>query len=208
MTKETIYLNLPLLTAEELKQIPVICDEHSMEVFCQNRTQFEQGTFNEKFPFLFYNTHFKMFQCTFIKHGSKTEISFSEFEEILADTNNKTMKTESTYGAITVGTGTLNEHKIEIVDFIQAKYKDNRLVSMSQLEDKSFVVAVENPESSGRNTQATIWLSKESVIAMLSTCMMYFTAKEENINELLKESTEGNLINYSFSDNLKPINLD
>lgn len=85
MTKETIYLNLPLLTAGELKQIPVICDEHSMEVFCQNRTQFEQGTFNEKFPFLFYNTHFKMFQCTFIKHGSKTEISFSEFEEILAD---------------------------------------------------------------------------------------------------------------------------
>lgn len=86
MSKETIYLNLPLLTAEELKQIPVICDEHSMEVFCQNRTQFEQGTFNEKFPFLFYNTHFKMFQCTFIKHGSKTEISFSEFEEILSDT--------------------------------------------------------------------------------------------------------------------------
>lgn len=85
-TKETIYLNLPILTAEELKQIPVICDEHSMEVFCQNRTQFEQGTFNEKFPFLFYNTHFKMFQCTFIRHGSKTEISFSEFEEILADT--------------------------------------------------------------------------------------------------------------------------
>ena len=28
----------------------------------------------------------KMFQCTFIKHGSKTEISFSEFEEILSDT--------------------------------------------------------------------------------------------------------------------------
>lgn len=86
MTIQTTYLDLTILTAEELKQIPKICNEYSMEIFYQNRTQFENGTFNEKYPFLFYNTHFSMFQCTFIKHGSKTEISFSDFKEMLVGT--------------------------------------------------------------------------------------------------------------------------
>ena len=85
MTKETIYLNLPLLTAEELKQIPVICDEFSVEIFSQNRKQFEHGTYNERMPFMFYSSTFSMFQCTFIRHYSKTAIAFSELKDVLVD---------------------------------------------------------------------------------------------------------------------------
>lgn len=85
MTKQTIYLDLTLLTEEELKQIPVICDEFSIEIFSQNRVQFEHGTFNERMPFMFYSTSFSMFQCTFIRHHSKTEVEFSALKEILVD---------------------------------------------------------------------------------------------------------------------------
>lgn len=85
MTIQTFYLDLTILTPEELKQIPVICDENSIEIFCQNRTQFENGTFNEKMPFLFYSTSFSMLQCTFIRHHSKIEVDFKEFQEVISN---------------------------------------------------------------------------------------------------------------------------
>jgi len=64
------------------------------------------------------------------------------------------------------------------------------------------VGVVENPPSTGRNTQASIWLSKESFIGLLSTAMLYFNIKGEDIQKLLEESIQGNEVDYSFSDNL------
>lgn len=107
------------------------------------------------------------------------------------------------YGKITVGVGTNQRRELEVVDFIQARFKNNRIISISQIEDGSFVGAVENPPSSGRNTQSTIWLSKESFIGLLSTAMLYFNLKGEDMQKLLEESAEGEKIDYSFSDNLK-----
>lgn len=114
---------------------------------------------------------------------------------------------EKTYGEITVGVGTQLEHKLKILDFIQAGFKDNRLASISMIEDNSYVIAIENPQSSGRASQSTMWLSKESVMAMLTTCMIYFTAKGENIEALIQEAMTKDQINYSYSDNLNPLDF-
>lgn len=107
------------------------------------------------------------------------------------------------YGKIRVGVGTNQQKELEIIDFVQARFKNNRIISISQIEDGSFVGAVENPPSSGRSTQSTIWLSKESFFGLLSTAMLYFNLKGEDMQKLLEESVEGGKVDYSFSDNLK-----
>jgi hypothetical protein len=44
-------------------------------------------------------------------------------------------------GKVTVGFRTSQQKEIEIVDFLQAKFKDNRLITVSSLEnDKGIVI--------------------------------------------------------------------
>jgi hypothetical protein len=109
------------------------------------------------------------------------------------------------YGKVTVGYGTNAQKELEIVDFVQAHFKDNRTISISQIEDGSFVGTVENPLSTGRNPQSSIWLSKESFIGLISTALLYFNIKGEDLENILRESTKGNDVDYSFSDNLDGI---
>ena len=118
-----------------------------------------------------------------------------------------TLKTKNMYGKITVGYGTSEQRELEIIDFVQANFKDNRVVSISQIEDGSLIGAVENPPSSGRCPQTSIWLSKESFIGLISTAMIYFNIKGEDMQKLLEESIKGNEVNYSFSDNLSNASL-
>lgn len=105
-------------------------------------------------------------------------------------------------GKVTVGFGTAEQKEMEIIDFVQAEFKDHRLISISEIEDGSLVTVVENPKSTSRNTQATIWLSKESFIGMLSTAFIYFSAKGEDLGKLMQTAVENNQIDYTFSDNL------
>ena len=106
------------------------------------------------------------------------------------------------YGKITVGYGTSKQRELQVIDFLQAKFKDNRVISISQIEDGTFVGSVENPPSTGRNTQATIWLSKESLIGLLSTAMLYFNIKGEDLHSLLEQAVTGDDVDYNFSENI------
>lgn len=111
------------------------------------------------------------------------------------------------YGKATVGIGTTEMREIDILNYLQAQYKDHRLISIAQVEDdvESFIVTVENPESTGRATKQSIWLSKESLMGFVSAVMLYFTAKKENLDELLKNCVSDKEIGYSVSDNIKVI---
>ena len=106
------------------------------------------------------------------------------------------------YGTVTVGFGTNQQKELQIIDFVQTTFKDNRLISVSQLEDNSYVCTVENPISTGRNPQSTMLLSKESMIGLVSTILFYFNLKDENIEDLLAKSTTDDRVKYVSSDNL------
>jgi len=108
------------------------------------------------------------------------------------------------YGKITVGAGTSERRDIEITDFIQVSLKDNRLISVSQLEDGSIVAPVENPPSSGRSPQSNIWLSKESFVGLLAVAGMYFEVKGDNLFEMMSDVVRGDEVHFSYSDNLNP----
>jgi hypothetical protein len=107
------------------------------------------------------------------------------------------------FGEATVATGTSFERKIKIISYMQANYKDNRLVSIVELENnEGYMLTVENPPSSGRNTQEKMWLSKESFIGLIGTAMMFYEGRNMNLGEELEKSVSGNDIHYSCSPNV------
>ena len=113
------------------------------------------------------------------------------------------MKAKKNNGKITLGYGTSEQKELSIINFLQARFKDNRLISISEIEDGTFVGSVQNPPSTGRNPQSVIWLSKDSLIGLVSTAILYFNIKGEDLHSLIQEATLNEDINYNFSDNLK-----
>lgn len=116
-----------------------------------------------------------------------------------------TLEEKENYGKATIGFGSPEQKELDIIDFIKAEYKDNRLISVCMLEDESYIFSVENPVSSGRSPHQSIRLGKESIIGMLSTMILYFNTKlgENGMQEAIKEASVRNEINYSASTNLK-----
>jgi hypothetical protein len=114
---------------------------------------------------------------------------------------NKEAPEESGYGKVITGNGST----IAIADYVQANYKDNRLISVSTLEDGSYVLLVENPESSGRATSNQMWLSQESVIGLVGTIMLHMEAKGIDMEQLMRAAVNpgSSIIQYSMSDNLQ-----
>ncbi len=111
-----------------------------------------------------------------------------------------------TKGKITVGYGSAEQKEIDILDFVQSTYKDNRVITAAGLEDGSMLISVENPASTGRAPQANIWLSKESVLGIISTCFLYFGSKGENIESLfLRSLKDKEIVEFTCSDNLNGI---
>lgn len=114
------------------------------------------------------------------------------------------MTKESNYGKVITGSG-----ELEIIDFVQANYLDNRTITVASLEDGSYALLVENPESSGRNTISKMWLSKESTVGLFSTISMHFEAKGINLLDELKQAVNSDgKISYGISDNLQKLKDD
>lgn len=107
------------------------------------------------------------------------------------------------YGEVTIGGGGQLQRKAKIKSFLQAEYKDHRLITVFQFEE-AFGLSIENPESTGRSSQ-NMHLSKESLVALLSTAIMYLEMAGMDIRELLNEATKSDNINFSYS---KDINVD
>lgn len=109
------------------------------------------------------------------------------------------MTDKEDYGHATVGYGTPKERKIPIIEYLQAEYTDNRIISVSELENnEGFIIAVENIGSSGRSSQK-MFLSRESFIGMISTIMLFFTKKDVDFDKLLKEAVSKECIDFRTS---------
>lgn len=87
------------------------------------------------------------------------------------------MEEKPTYGKTTVGFGTKDQRELNITNFARARWEDNRICSVLEIEDGSIQLAVENISSSGRAPLQVIWLSHESAIGLISTALLYCAAK-------------------------------
>lgn len=111
---------------------------------------------------------------------------------------------EHKYGVVTVGAFSKEPRELPILSFIQSHFKDNRLISIMEVEDNGYVIAVENPESSGRGGKQVVWLSEESLVGFIMSCFFMFGAKGKSMDAMMRNSLDNNEIRYSYSDNLKP----
>lgn len=117
------------------------------------------------------------------------------------------MTEEKSYGKITVGTGTTIQKDLQVLDMVQAQFTDNRLITCAGIEGNTFLLAVENPESTGRATSMKMWVSRESFFALITTALMYLNAKRLDAKDELQKCVRSGDINYCFSDNLQQIDF-
>jgi hypothetical protein len=110
---------------------------------------------------------------------------------------------EEGYGSVSYYDENYIKHEHKIVDHIQARYVDNRLITIAGVDDGTTILSVENPESTGRAKTSQMRLSRESMVGLLSTVMLYYDAKGINLQKELEETAVGGKIEYSVTDNLK-----
>ena len=104
------------------------------------------------------------------------------------------------YGFATVGVGGSEERKIKIVEFFQSTFKDNRVISVAELEDEQgYLLSVENPPSTGRSSVQKMWLSKESFIGFITASSMFWELKQVDMKKLVAESIVHNELQFSSS---------
>lgn len=93
------------------------------------------------------------------------------------------------------------KEKLEIIDFIQSSFVGGRTITVAKLEDNTFGLSVENPQSSGRALQSSMRLTEESFLALLSSCMLYFNHNNIDLVEKLNKLINNKDISYTYSDN-------
>jgi len=109
---------------------------------------------------------------------------------------------EETYGEVKCLENGV-ETKMNIASYVQAQFTDNRIMTVSKLEDETYILSVENPESTGRATSVNMRLSESSLMGLLTTIHMHISCSGKDSKTMLQEATKGKEINYSFSGNLK-----
>lgn len=105
------------------------------------------------------------------------------------------------YGVITL----VNGEKIPIESFLQAEYKDHRLISVVKFNG-NYGITIENPPSTGRSNQ-NLHITKESLIALISTTLIYFEMSGIDIKSEITDATKFDSINFSYSKDLEPKNI-
>lgn len=115
----------------------------------------------------------------------------------------------SEYGKVQIGSVyEPTQKELNIIDFIRADYKDHRLISVSKLENDTYTIVVENYDSSGRSRQQGLYLSEESFVGFIATSILYFQMKGIDFQSLLTKAMDKDNLNYSYSDNLKPFEVE
>ncbi len=108
-----------------------------------------------------------------------------------------------TYGEVKMGVGTDQPSTRQVVEFMRSEYKDKRYATVAKLDDGSFLISIENPEGSERTTYVSMWLSKESLFALMTNTMFYFSKAGVDLDDMLKQSMAEGVVNYNCSENLE-----
>jgi hypothetical protein len=87
-----------------------------------------------------------------------------------------------TFGTITVKTlgGT---KEVNVVKLIKIP-KEGRIITIAETEGESYLISVENPESSGRGNHS-MFLTKESLIILHFAIIAFFDKNETDLHEML-----------------------
>lgn len=102
-------------------------------------------------------------------------------------------------GIVTIGYGSEYERQVKITNMVRCEFSGHRLVTVAKTEEDCYLLSVENPTSSGREPQTSMYLTEGSAVALLSTYMLYLEHNGIEQNELFKKYIlNGEEIKYEF----------
>jgi len=106
----------------------------------------------------------------------------------------------------TIGTITIcdfdgqGSREVEITDIVRSVFRDHRFCTVARGEDNTFVLAVENPRSSGRNPLAQIYLTEESMLALVNCICLYYLRKGVDIASKMQELVDSDTIEFEYNN--------
>lgn len=110
------------------------------------------------------------------------------------------MSEKKSIGTVTLGCGSSEQREVEIEDLLRCEFKDHRLVSVVKTEEDGFLFCVENPASTGRNTEQKMYLTEGSAVSLFSTYMLYLTHHGVDMQQLFdKYRQSGDILKYEFN---------
>ena len=89
---------------------------------------------------------------------------------------------------------------IEMTDMVRSVFSDHRMCTVARTEDNSFVLSVENPESTGRHPKSQMHLTEESMLAMVNAVFLYYMHHDIDINEKMQAIVNSDTINFEYID--------
>ena len=92
--------------------------------------------------------------------------------------------------------------ELKIINYVRTPFPDGREVTVMELDGGSMFLQVTNPEDSGRNPMNSIWLSKESYMALGATMALHNDATGTSTEEFLNDFFVTNKVHFNYSPNL------
>lgn len=108
-------------------------------------------------------------------------------------------------GHLNVGDSPENKRRVELVDKIICKFKDKRTATVARTEEDTYMLVMENDESTDRCPQQLMHLTEGSFISMLAACLLYMHRNNMNLDDMLAKYSidpeDGNATYYYASIN-------
>lgn len=103
-----------------------------------------------------------------------------------------------------IGTVTINSEQgpleLRITNLVRAAFKDHRLCTVARTEENTFILAVENPSSTGRLASAQMHLSEESMLALVNMIFVYYIHKGVDVEEVMASVSDERDIQYEYAE--------
>jgi len=110
------------------------------------------------------------------------------------------MEKSKNIGEVTLGYWHDPVKKVSITDMVRCEFSDHRLVTVAHTEEDCYLLAVENPQSTGRANQTSMYLTEGSVASLFYTYILYLEHNGIDVNELSKKYIlDDQEIKYEFS---------
>lgn len=90
-------------------------------------------------------------------------------------------------GTIILGKGTDEERTINITDMLRIEAKDHRLATIAKCEEGNYLLAIENPKSTGRQPETKMYLTEGSLTALIMAIMSFLEEKNMDLGKMIKE---------------------
>lgn len=111
------------------------------------------------------------------------------------------MEQETKSNKPTITLGFMGEHQrvVDIDSLVRIEFKDHRLATVARDEENAILLAVENPQSTGRAARAEMYLSQDSFYSILHTAMIFLEHNGIDLSSKLKELiNEQKSVNYEY----------